>query len=341
MRNHSPLDNGNLLIMDCIFSYNSAGNGSGSGGGMFNGGGGVTVTNCTFIGNAADYGMGGGMFNEYCDPRITNCTFIGNSAAVIYPGRLGDMGGGGISNRFSSSPTVTGCTFSGNSAKSKYRGGGGMYNYSSSSPTVNNCIFWGDTASSGGNEIDNYISCNPVISYCDIGGSGGSGGSWDTALGSDEGGNIDANPLFVDPNGTDDIIGTDDDNLRLLAGSPCIDAADGNVALATDISGKSRFDDPNTPNTGVGDPNYVDMGAYEFRGTCGDLEYPYPVGDMNFDCAVDIADAVIMALAWLSEDGGIGWNPACNLYNLDSIIDASDFAVLGAHWHECTKPECD
>ncbi|MHC4500604.1 MAG: hypothetical protein ACYS21_16015 [Planctomycetota bacterium] len=83
------------------------------------------------------------------------------------------------------------------------------------------------------------------------------------------------------------------------------------------------------------------MGAYEFGPLCGDEDHPYPVGDINSDCEVDIGDVVILALAWLSEDGQARWNPACNLYEADSIIDASDFSILGAHWLECTKPECD
>jgi hypothetical protein len=51
-----------------------------------------------------------------------------------------------------------------------------------------------------------------------------------------------------------------------LYDSPCIDAANGTVAPTTDIDGYSRYDDPCTPNTGTGDPNYVDMGAYEYQG---------------------------------------------------------------------------
>ena len=41
--------------------------------------------------------------------------------------------------------------------------------------------------------------------------------------------------------------------------------------------------------------------------TCGDLEHPYPVGDLNEDCHVDIAD-------------------------LEMLID---------HWLECTAPDCE
>jgi hypothetical protein len=76
-------------------------------------------------------------------------------------------------------------------------------------------------------------------------------------------GNIDVDPLFVDPNGADGIIGTEDDNLRLSAGSPCIDAGDNSVvdANSTDLDGNSRILDGDGDGEAI-----VDMGAYEFVG---------------------------------------------------------------------------
>lgn len=59
--------------------------------------------------------------------------------------------------------------------------------------------------------------------------------------------------MFADPNGRDDIVGTEDDNLRLSAGSPCSDAGDNSaVTVATDLDGYARI---------LG--GTVDMGAYE------------------------------------------------------------------------------
>jgi hypothetical protein len=69
-------------------------------------------------------------------------------------------------------------------------------------------------------------------------------------------GNIMAEPLFVDPGNGD---------FHLQAGSPCIDAADGDTALALDLEGNSRVDDPGTTNTGVGAITYADIGAYEYQ----------------------------------------------------------------------------
>ena len=66
---------------------------------------------------------------------------------------------------------------------------------------------------------------------------------------------MDEDPLFVDE---------DNGDLRLSPGSPCIDAADGNVAPVTDIWDNDRYDDPETSNTGVGDPQYAEIGAIEY-----------------------------------------------------------------------------
>ena len=63
--------------------------------------------------------------------------------------------------------------------------------------------------------------------------------------------------------GLDGILGTGDDGLSLQEGSSCIDAAIGEHALARDIVGTGRFDVVGVINEGVGNPDYVDAGAYE------------------------------------------------------------------------------
>jgi hypothetical protein len=107
-------------------------------------------------------------------------------------------------------------------------------------------------------------------------------------------GNISADPLFVqNPDwGADGAWGTDDEarDLRLQFGSPCIDAGDngavpgdildmdndGDVTepLPYDLAGLPRFvDHPFVPDTGMGLPPVVDMGAYEHQpDLVGDLE---------------------------------------------------------------------
>jgi len=230
-------------IVRCVFNNNEADYGAG----LCSYNSSLKISNCVISNNVCGV-KGGGMYNTWGSPVLTNCVFTGNSAGIL-------SGGGGMYND-SSDPILTNCTFSGNSTGSIAGDGGGMYNYRYSSPTVINCIFWGNTAVGDCNEIYNSNYADPVFGYSDIAGSGGSG-DWDANLGIDLGGNIDADPCFVDasdPDGNDGVFCTSDDGLRLKDyNSPCVDAADGDAAPSRDILGFRRSK-----------PNYVDIGAYEF-----------------------------------------------------------------------------
>jgi parallel beta-helix repeat protein len=246
--------NSNPTVTNCTFSWNA-------GGGMYNSGGSPTVTNCTFSGNTVESGDGGGMYNRNCILlKVTNSTFSGNSSNY----------GGGVYNSWSS-PTVTNCTFSNNSAID----GGGMLNESSDTVVVNNCIFWGNTATEYGSQIDAYSSA-VTIHYCDV--QGGIDGVYEDPPGSITwtGINEIRDPLFVDADGPDNITGTDDDNLRLLAGSPCINAGDNDVIPldSADLDGDGNTSEP-IPFDLDGNLRiafgYVDMGAYEYGSAFADI----------------------------------------------------------------------
>ena len=64
------------------------------------------------------------------------------------------------------------------------------------------------------------------------------------------------------------MVDPDNGDFHLSPGSPCIDAGDNTAVpdgLTTDFDGNPRFvDDPDTDDTGYGDPPIVDMGAFEF-----------------------------------------------------------------------------
>ncbi|MBC8263949.1 MAG: fibronectin type III domain-containing protein [Anaerolineales bacterium] len=288
-------------LTNVTFSDNQASRG----GGMQNYGDGGTssavLTNVTFSGNhAVD---GGGMYNNGYDggtssPTLTSVTFSGNQAAsagggilnngdggtsspaltnVVFSGNQAGFDGGGVhsngSNGGTTSPVLTNVTFSGNHAN---RDGGGMFNYSSagtSSPTLTNVILWDNTASSNGAQIYND-NATPTISYSDIEGSGGSGAGWDSSLGADGGHNMDADPLFVDSDGADDIPGTLDDDLHLQPGSPCIDAGTSVGAPSTDFEGDPR-------PWGLG----VDMGADEYYRE--EVDIPLQVGWNHISLPLD------------------------------------------------------
>lgn len=137
---------------------------------------------------------------------------------------------------------------------------------------IANCIFWANRTVNGVSPQDEalVVPRGSVTHSCIQGFDGSLGGL----------GNHRFDPRFVDAAGADGIVGTLDDDLRLLSGSPCIDAGanaevpadwldldgDGNTAepLPLDLAGAARFqDDPNAPDVGAGTPPLVDMGAYE------------------------------------------------------------------------------
>lgn len=260
----------NCIIRDC----------SGNGGcamGNFNYSS-PTVINCVFISNS-----GPGMLNyNYANPNLINCIFNGNGFCGVYnyqyssPVLINSVFSGntgfGVLNE-NSSPSLTNCTFSQNSGT--YYGGGVFNNDENCNPILSNCVLWDNGNTCDGcfeSEEDAQISGGaPTINYCCIQG-------WTGNLGGI--GNISDDPLFSNSNGTDDIVGTVDDDLHLMFGSHCIDAGDNNAmpsdfadldgdfdvyeAIPLDLDYNPRFtDEPNVPNTGNGVPPIIDMGAYE------------------------------------------------------------------------------
>ena len=273
---------GDLSLTNCKFAENLTG--SGGGAGIYNYRSNLSQNNCTFIENLAQYGEGGGINNDQCDSNLTNCTFIDNSARA----------GGGIYNRYSS-PTLTNCIFISNSVRDQ---GGGVYNFNRnlSSPILRNCLFIGNRAGHRGGGIYNYWG-GPVLTNCTFTWNSADQGNalacrsdherntvrltncilWDggNEIWSSElsiinifysnihggwlgEGNIDADPMFADPNGPDDIYDNEDDDLRLAPLSPCIDTGDPSY-----VSGPNETDLDGNPRVSGG---RVDMGAYEFPG---------------------------------------------------------------------------
>ena len=253
-------------LTNVTFSGNTA---TVSGGGMVNSSSSPTLTNVIFSGNMANSNCGG-MGNNNSNPTLTNVIFSSNTANrdgggmfnengsnptltnVIFSSNTANRDGGGMLNKDSSSPTLTNVTFSGNTANN----GGGMRNLNSN-PTLRNVIIWGNTAPNNPGMFNE--GSTPTITHSNVQGCGGSS-AWQTACGTNGGGNIDANPLFVDPGAG---------NLRLQAGSPAINR--GNNAfvpsgVTTDLAGQPRI---------VG--GTVDMGAYEYQGAAYVVSLPLVV----------------------------------------------------------------
>ena len=131
---------GTLTVSNSTLSGNSASQGSG----IYNGGT-LLVSNSTVSANTIDpnpgFVVGGAIFNEGT-LTVSNSTFSGNADVI------GDAGG--IYNDTNAASTVIGSTFSGNSA-SQY---GGVI-YSQGSLSVSNSTFFGNTGLIGGG-IANY-----------------------------------------------------------------------------------------------------------------------------------------------------------------------------------------
>ncbi len=314
----------NPIVTNCIFSGNY---GEGSGGGMLNIESSPIMTNCTFSGNSTSQDSqsnttGGGMANTDSSPMLVNCIFSGNSAGPDVGGIANYeknstqinmlfifTSGGGMYNQ-GSTPTLVNCTFSGNYSSNR---GGGMANYNCN-PIVPNCILWGNIATRGPQIF--HASATPTITYSDIAGDGSGTG------------NIDSAPRFIDADGSDNIAGTEDDNLRLSPDSPCIDAGDNTAVpagITTDLSGFGRFiDDICTADTGNGISPVVDMGAYEFLRSDIDSN-----GDVNFK------DFGQFVLYWLDIACG-----ACGGADLtcDGDVNGDDLKKFFDNWLEGTGP---
>ncbi len=125
------------------------------GGGIYNVGGTLYLTDCTITGNSAGF-AGGGLDNNWsATAYISDSTFSGNSSFL----------GGGLVN--DGEATLTGCTISGNTA---YRGGG-LYNGGIATAVLDDCT----------------VANNSAINY------GGGGGIWNPGSLTVTGGYIENN----------------------------------------------------------------------------------------------------------------------------------------------------
>ena len=121
---------------------------------------------------------------------------------------------------------------------------------------MRNVVVWGNHS----RKIFDFLRVRSImVENSDIHSCGASGATWNGAsCGSDGGGNVQVDPLFVNS-----ALG----NFRLSQGSPVVDAGNNNLVpsgITTDLNGNPRFVDmPLVPDTGLGTPPIVDMGAYE------------------------------------------------------------------------------
>lgn len=252
---------GNIELVRCTFTDNHA---DSFGGGVSWLGNSLSVSHCRFVGNRTNW-QGAGMYTRSAGPvRISDSVFAGNVAT--------QNGTGGLALTTSASGSereVRNCVVYAN--RGSFAGGISDPSVFWGSTVIANTVVWGNAAgTSMDQDAQIYLHDEGVVDYSCVQGLIGFPGT----------GTIGLDPRFVDPVGADGIAGTLDDDLRLAAGSPCIDAGsnegagidfadvdgDGDTLepVPLDLAGEARFeDDPNTPDTGEGTAPLVDMGPFE------------------------------------------------------------------------------
>ena len=230
----------------------------------------VRVRNVTFWANSAYYGAGMWV-GWYSTASLDSVRFITNNALdkgaglyidqssvnihqSLYSGNNIDntstfntrRGGGIYANK--STVTIKNTTWSSNSVPyTNYETGSAVFN-NQSTVTIDNSIVWNN----GSSAVNNATITSSIVEY---------GFAGTNILTSD--------PLFTNPLGRDSIAGTLDDDLRLKADSPAINAGT-NDLLPLDVhdddydgdtSETIPFDLAGNPRI---DQDIVDMGAYEY-----------------------------------------------------------------------------
>ncbi len=143
----------------------------GQGGGIYIGGDGTVVRNCTLTANTADVGGGIYIYNYYGTTTISGCTVSKNTAAIgggVYNSSNGDLLGGTI--------RMIDCSVTDNTATQN--SGGGVYNDAFNNAaiiTLTNCLITGNKALSGngGGVYNGTLSDGDAISlnHCTVSGN--------------------------------------------------------------------------------------------------------------------------------------------------------------------------
>ncbi len=252
-------DPGSVVLLGCTFVGNAATGATGSGGAAsFTANTNVILRRCRLLGNAAtssassSAAAGGALYHYgfFGSLTLEDCVLVGNQAVGTAVGRGGAVY---VSSSSSSSVTftleATRCSFVGNAGNTH---AGGVY-IGNGAATLTGCVFWGNAAAGTTDEAAQiaFFSAPPTVDFsCVQGWTGGLGGS----------GNHSHDPLLVDPDGPDDLLGTIDDDVRLSPGSTGIDAGGPSGDLCgVDAAGAPRVLDGDLDLTAV-----VDMGAIEF-----------------------------------------------------------------------------
>jgi predicted outer membrane repeat protein len=302
------------------------------GGGMYLIQSSPVIANCVFESNRALEG-GGAVYSLGGSPRFVNCRFIANRAsgpggaggAAATEGGAADFFGsvfhgnraehGGAVHADGGSLALTNCTLAYNTATAL---GGGVF--AVAALEIRNSILWANTAGGVADEAAqiNHDGGPLTVSHSIVQGWGGEL----------EGvGTFAADPLFVDADGADGVIGSADDDLRPSVYSPAINAGD-TAALPADHADVDDDGDvaEAIPLDAAGAARVfgecpVDIGAYEHLA-------PQPA-DVYGDCDVGLDDYEVFAACLnLSGPGRTPFFVLCRMAfdtDADSDVDLQDF----------------
>jgi hypothetical protein len=258
---------------------------SGNGGALFFSGGFALITNCSFIANRTQ-------------PNGTACSnnFVGLGGA-IYAGSL----------------SIRNCLFYANTSVGTQTNVGPI---SGSSPQIGNSILWANVNSAGSGLSAQLGTIAPgFLANCIV---------QDLAPGVGNGNNS-RDPLFLDPNGFNNILGDADDRFELAFASPAIDAGSNPLAGAStiDLSGNPRFfDASHIPDTGAGAAPIIDIGPLEFTFCPADIDSDTNSG--TSDGSVTIDDLLAFLLHFESGSARADLDDGRMLGVLDNAVTVDD-----------------
>ncbi len=295
---------GSVRIISTEFESNTAS----KGGGAFTAGTGVVVASCFFGNNTATDGGGSAHSGEL---TIVNTVYSRNSA----------LGSGGAIHT-DAIVTIANTTIARSNA---LLFSGGLY-ATNATTALSNSILWGNTDSQGPGQNAQIRSLGGSIvamNNCVQGWNGSLAGA----------ANISQGPAFENPNGPDGLPGTSDDDYRLTAASPCIDAGN-NALVPLDLADLDQNGDTlePTPVDREGLPRFasaqapilpnpiVDIGAHERQ-----LESVGILGDANGDGVVDFDDITFVLAHWGE------MNHAADV-SQNGVVDFDDLSIVLSNW---------
>jgi hypothetical protein len=201
----------------------------------------IFIDGCRFTNNSSQ--KGGAIRFLLGKYTVTNSIFSNNSTPVE---------GGAIATYSNDTPAISNCTFYNNTANL----GNSIYN--GDKLYLHNCILWNNQSTTG-NQESIYTQPGPhnhtYIKNCIIKNSNGSGSNWLNTLGTDLGGNIDTDPLFVNP-------ASGLFQLQTCPPSPAINAGSDSIITSLGIMHDAAL------NSRIFD-SIIDIGAYESQTMAG------------------------------------------------------------------------